>query len=237
MKLFKYLLVIIGLTSSIYAQSQVLSEAEVNKIELGMLKGALERKDVQTLSSIGLSFLTTSESQSYTGDRKKLKAKAEEIISRCAKLGDTATTMYILTSYRKEDPAFALDIAKEYLYATKDNIVSEVAAEHYSISMLYVALVLDSFNQNQEEINGAIEVLMNLKQESAEKSFYLAYLFNAAGNYDLADTFLNKSCHKAKPGSKVYRYCANASDIVREDPLEEKVSNSSCQKDIGKRCK
>ncbi|MBD3840042.1 MAG: hypothetical protein IE878_06635 [Epsilonproteobacteria bacterium] len=221
----------------ICADNVVLTQAEVKKVEMGMLKGAMQRDDVKAIASVALSFLLTSEDKSYDGDREKLHKKAVFLSLYCAKHKDIATTLFVITKYKQVDPKFALLIAKEFKNATKDDMEIKLDARYYNIIMLYASIVLDSYSQNKDEVNEAIETIMALRNKTPEMSFYLAYLFNAIGNTDIADMFLNEACHAARPNSKVYQYCTSGSDIEQEDLLEKKVSNPDCKKDIGKRCK
>ena len=228
---------IISSTLLVAQDGEILNSQEIVMIEKGILAEALKSKDYDTISSMGYSFYVTALKNPKGKDSKALENRAKELLEICHRGNYITASLFLVKSYLKRDPVYAREIAKESINTNRDNDAMHLNDFYRSLVMLYVSSVLDYKTEDKKEVNFALEALEELRLEDSKTLFYKAFLFNALELYDVADEYLNAACHSSTPGSTIRRFCENSDSIEQIDPLEKRVINPDCKKDIGKRCK
>lgn len=213
-----------------------ISVNDINTIEKTILKEAILAKNYNAISTVAVSFYALSLQPDFKGNRKKLQARSIELLELAHNNNNITSSLYLVTTFFASKPKYIRKIAKEVIQRSfnDDRLAGDKMIT--TISLLYASSVLDNESTNTKDVNFAIEALNHLQQSSPEINFYLAWLFRALGSTDVADAYLNESCHMAKLNSKIYDYCFSDS-VVKKDDTESKVINKNCNKDISRRCK
>lgn len=172
-----------------------LKSNEVLQIEAELLKDALKYKNWDDVAGVGISFFATSVSGQYDGNSDELKKRAIELINLSVDNGSLIGGNFIMIVMLPIDKRESHKMAKKMISKHQDKINSQTQDTFYGIIMTLATTTLDLYQENQEELNFALESL-ELVKDTPEARFFKAFMYQALGAEELAEVYLNSSCNE-----------------------------------------
>lgn len=199
LKVLSFLFIYTSLWSySMSVLKNTLTPQDVINIKKGILKEAISLNNMDDVTTVALSFLATSKQDVYIGDKNLLLKESLSLLEKASLSGNLKASMFLMLNNVKNEPLSARKLSKSIILKNLYNPSLEYLAFQKTFITTYVALTLDHFSTNIEELNFALESLESLKLENSQINLYRAFLFKALDSDELADIYLNKACKNAK---------------------------------------
>jgi len=185
---------------------EVLSQKDITVIENGILKEAIKNKNYNDITSIAISFFATSKNQSFQGNKDSLEKRALYLLNLASEKGNISAGNFLVLNYLHYRPIDAHLVAKKIIQTNLKTPSNEYLKVSKTFVTALVALTLDHYSTNVNELNFALEALDSLKIDTPQINLFRAFIFKALDSDDLADIFLTKACSRAiEP--KIVNFC------------------------------
>lgn len=216
------------------SENSILSAAAVKQTEATILKQAEATKNYTSIGTIGLAFIKTANSPTYSGNSSKLLKLGQKLVHQSIQHYEPSITLIVgLKLAHINYPAALSMFSRLVKHSINDPKLASVPIMA-NIRRVYATLLLQDKTTHKNQINTAIKSLVLVNKKQPADYFFLAQLFRRLGDEKIANSYLNFLCMHVKSG-KFYSYCHSA-QVTYIQPLKNKLIHPWCHGDPTQQC-